>query len=358
MITNRIQLGAFLVSIALLATSCTNEDETPLSADAAQEAMAAIDADLANELENFSQAEGFTAIQTLSGLSGAGDPFPLGRTKESRKNPNYHVRKAVLNLRQMINEPTQSSRALGDEAFDYEVNRGVYEWNATQQVFVKTGTSTIIEIRFPTEGSSSNNAVFRLTDYDEVATPAGDEAYSATLIEATLDVDNVKQASLSVDVEYKGDGTDDPKFADISYFVNPYTIDVDLDDRPTSTSSFSQYLSKGDAKLIGWSLTATYQGVKVEGNISRLVGTFQLSTAIFKIEINAPADPNQLADLNEFIKISISIDGKPAGNVVWVTEVGATEPTPYIQYTDGSQEPLSAIFELLAATLNELALIS
>jgi hypothetical protein len=354
MFTTRLKFLALPLAAGLFLSACEKDDETPLTADQAQEAMASVDTELANELEELSQAEGFVAMQTLSGLSGAGDPFPLGRAKEARKNPNAHVRKAVVNLRKMISEPTQSARVTGDEPFNYNENKGVYEWNFNLGFFQKKSTSNIIEIKFPTEGSTTNDAVFRLTEYKEVATPDGDEAYSPTVIEATLDIDNVKQASLSVDVEYKGDGTDDPKFADITYFVNPYTIDLDLDDRSTSTSSFSQYLSKGGEKLIGWSLTATYQGPKVEENISKLVGTFQLSSVVFTIEISSPTSD----DINDFVKISIAVDGKPAGNIVWVSVGIDQEPTPYIKYTDGSQEPLANIFESLGAALAELDLIS
>lgn len=354
--TNRIKLLTFLLSAVVLVTSCDKDDESPLSADDAQEAMASADAQLANDLEDLSEAKGFTALQTLSDLSDAGAPFPLGRVKEAKKNPNSHVRKAVISLGRMIQTPTQGDQINGDEPFNYNNNKGIYEWNATEERFIKKQeTSSIIEIRFPTEGSNTNNAVFRLTSYAEVATPDGDEAYSPTTIEATLDINSVKEASLSVKVEYKGDGTDEPKFADISYFVNPFTIDVDLDDRAASTTSFSQSLSKSDDVLIGWSLTATYQGTKTEDNISKLVGTFQLSSVVFNIALTAPTDPNQpVDDYNDFIKISVTVDGKSAGNVVWVSDNTNSEPVPYIQYSDGSKEPLADLFESLGESLDDL----
>lgn len=354
---NRLSLITLLVAVFAFLVSCDDEKEQTLSADETKDAFAAVDAELTTELENLSEAEGFQAFEHLSNLSGSGDPFPLGRTKEARKNPNSYVRKAVANLQNMISGPAQGARTQGDEPFSYAQHKGVYQWNALEEMFIKTGTSTIIEIRFPaTETSTTNNAVFRLTDYAEIATPDGDEAYSATVIEATLDIDGTKEASLSADVEYVGDGTDEPKFADISYFVNPYTIDLDLDDRGSSTTIFSQYLSKGDDKLIGWGLTATYQGAKNEENITKLVGTFQLGSVIFTVEVNAPSGlPEEDADLNDIVKISITVDGASAGRIVWVTDPGATEPTPYVQYSDGTQDPLSEIFETLGEALNDLA---
>lgn len=354
---NRIKLLSFLLSAVVLVTACDKDkdDESPLSADDAQEALAAVDSELTNELEDLAEAKGFTALETLADLSDAGAPFPLGRAKEARKNPNSHVRKAVLSLGRMIQTPTQGDQINGDEPFNYNQNKGIYEWNATEERFIKKQeTSTIIEIRFPTEGSNTNNAIFRLTNYAEVATPDGDEAYSPTIIEATLDVNSVKEASLSVKVEYKGDGTDDPKFADISYFVNPFTIDVDLDDRAATTTSFAQSLSKSNEVLIGWSLAATYQGSKAEENISKLVGTFQLSSVVFTIDLNT-ANAGQNGDYNDIIKISIKVDGKPAGNVVWVTDNSTGEPIPYVKYNDGSKEPLAEIFESLGEGLDDIS---
>lgn len=354
---NRLSLITLLVAAFAFLASCDDEKEQTLSADQTKDAFNAVETELIAELENLSEAEGFQAFEHLSSLSGSGDPFPLGRTKEARKNPNSYVRKAVANLQNMISGPAQGARTQGDEPFSFAQHKGVYEWNAVEEMFIKTGQSNIIEIKFPaTETSTTNNAVFRLTDYAEVATPDGDEAYSATIIEATLDIDGTKEASLSVDVEYVGDGTDEPKFADISYFVNPYTIDIDLDDRGASTTIFSQYLSKGNKKLIGWGLTATYQGAKSEANITKLVGTFQLSTIIFTIEVNAPSGlPAEETDFNDIIKISITVDGASAGRIVWVTDPATGEPTPYVQYADGSQEPLSEVFETLGEALNDLA---
>lgn len=355
MLKQSLRLSTILLSGMLLFTACEKDETESLSATDAKESLLAVDAKLSTELENFSNAEGFKALETLSLLTNSGSIFTTARVKDARKNPNAYIRKAITNFQHMISEPSASSRAQGDEPFNYEENLGVYTWNPSIEDFQFTSQSNIIEIRFPTEGSLTNNAVFRLTDYDEVATPFGDELYSATVIEATLDINNVKQASLSAEVTYKNDGTDDPSFADISYFVNPYTLDIDLNDTQPSISSFSQYLSKGDDKLIGWDLTATYQGAKIETNITKLEGNVQLASVIFNIVITPPADPNNTSDdLNDFINISVSVDGKAAGQIVWVTEVGDDEPTPYVQFNDGTKQALSEIFDSLSRALEDI----
>ncbi len=357
MLKQSLRLSTILLSALLLFTACEKDETESLSPTDAKEALLAVDAELSVELENFSNAEGFKALETLSLLTNSGSIFTTARVKEARKNPNTYVRKAISNFQHMISEPSAESRAQGDEPFNYDEHKGVYTWNPSIEDFQFTAQSNIIEIRFPTEGSLTNNAVFRLTDYEEVSTPLGDELYSATIIEATIDINNVKQASLSAEVSYKNDGTDDPDFADISYFVNPYTLDIDLDDTKASVSSFSQYLSKGNDKLIGWDLTATYQGAKIETNITKLEGNVQLGSVIFNVVITPPQDPNASGDFNDFINISVSVDGKAAGQIVWVTEPGDTEPTPYVQFNDGTKQALSEIFESLGQSLDALAIV-
>lgn len=355
MLKQSLRLSTILLSGLLLFTACEKDETESLSATDAKASLASVDAELSVELENFANAEGFKALETLSSLTNSGSIFTTARVKEARKNPNTYVRKAIANFQHMISEPSASNRTQGDEPFNYNENKGVYTWNPQTESFGSPTQSNIIEIRFPTEGSTTNNAVFRLTDYEEVSTPLGDELYSATVIEATLDINNVKQASLSAEVTYRNDGTDEPNFADISYFVNPYTLDIDLDDTKPSESSFSQYLSKGDDKLIGWDLTATYQGAKNETNITKLEGNVQLGSVIFNIVITPPADQTATDDLNDYIDISVSVDGKAAGQIVWVTEAGDDEPTPYVQFNDGSKQALSEIFDSLGESVNDLA---
>ncbi len=349
-----IYLFTFFFTAMVLFTSCEKEETIRLSSTDAKESFRDVDFTLSAELENFSNAEGFKALETLASLTNGGSLFTTARMKDARKNPAAYVRKTISNFQHMISEPSAESRAQGNEPFNYTQHKGIYTWKPSIQDFEYTGQSNIIELRFPTNGSTTNNAVFRLTNYAEVETPFGDEAYSPTAIEATLDINNVKQASLSLSATYKADGTDDPVFADISYFVSPYTLDINLDDTKPSITTFSQYLSKNNDKLIGWALTASYKGAKIETNLSKLEGTVQLASAIFTIVITAPEDPTGVPDLNDIIKINVTVDGKLAGKVIWVTEAGATEPSPYLQYNDGSQQKLSDIFKSLEVALSGL----
>jgi hypothetical protein len=337
--------------MAAVFVACDKDDEKPaLTATEAKQSLNSVDTKLAKDLEDLSNTEGFAAIERLSDLTDAGDPFPLARTKADRKNPKRLVGKAIVGLKRIVSRPTQAGRTKGDEPFDFNVWKGVYTWNPSIEDFQKTGNSTIIEIRFPTEGSATNNAVFRLTDYAEVATPDGDEAYSPTIIEATLDIDGTKEASISADVEYKGDGTDEPRYADIVYFVNPFTFEIKLDDRSANSTSFSQTLKKGNDVIIGWGVSVTYAGgVKDDQNINAISGYFQLINVRFEGTVNPSAtDPNAMA------VISIRVDGSSAGQLVFEPDQSTGEPAPYVKYNDGTKEPLSSIFDQLEDSLDGL----
>jgi hypothetical protein len=340
--------------MAAVFVACDKDDEKPaLTATEAKQSLNSVDTKLAKDLEDLSNTEGFAAIERLSDLTDAGDPFPLARTKAEKKNPKRLVSKAIVGLKQIVSRPTQAGRTKGDEPFDYDVWKGIYTWNPSIGAtgdFQKTGNSTIIEIRFPTEGSATNNAVFRLTDYAEVATPDGDEAYSPTIIEATLDIDGTKEASISAEVEYRGDGTDELRYADIVYFVNPFTFEIKLDDRSANSTSFSQTLKKGDDVIIGWGLSVTYKSNnKTEENINAISGYFQLINVRFEGTINPTAtDPNAMA------VISIRVDGSSAGQLVFEADQLTGELVPYVKYNDGTKEPLSSIFDQLDDSLDGL----
>lgn len=349
--TNPLKLSVLVFSALVFLVSCDGEDDRKLTADEAKDVMTSIDTELSNELQDFTQADGFLALQTLASLSGSGDPFPFRTFENPKHNPNSQIRTALFSFQNMIRVSTTGSRLQDDESFDYMGNLGLYVWNFEIASFVKADESEIIEIQFPTEGSEVNNAVFKLTDYEEVYTPDGDEEYSISKIEASLDIDNIKQASISATVEYKNDGSDDASFADLTYFVNPYTLTIDLDDRQPSISTFSQFLSKANTVLLGWSITATYSGSKLEENISKIVGTLQLGSVIFKADISTPTLTDQL-DYNDFVKITISIDGRAAGKIIWVTPSATSDPIPYVEFTDGTKVMLIELFEMLGASLS------
>jgi hypothetical protein len=103
--------------------------------------------------------------------------IPFGR-KSSRKREQVieNLKAGVYAIRGMVKRSTANARISGDEPFNFNENKGVYEWNFQEEIFVRTDDSEVMEIWFPTEGSATNNAEFRMTAYEEELTPNGEEA--------------------------------------------------------------------------------------------------------------------------------------------------------------------------------------
>lgn len=355
----KLKIAGLLVSAAVLFTACKKDDENAvLPANEAKTALTDVNTDVSNDLTAVSTAKGFTALEDLSALTNSGVVIPFGQVTNSKNDSRAQVRKAIATLRSISEHTVQNnSRTQGDEPYNYNAHKGVYEWKvvAGQGSFVKTGSSTIVEIKFPTKGSSTNNADFRLTNYAEISIvdELGLTTYNPTIIEATLDIDGTKEASLSVAAEYPS-GDDQPNKADVVYFVKPYTFELHTNDKSSDATSVSESLSNGNEVLIAWSINAAFDSQHPKGGQfpASLVGKLQLRKVTFTATITSP-DANA-KDYNDFIKIDVSVDGRAAGNVVWVTEVGASEPTPYVQYTDGSKQKLSELFAKLESSLSKL----
>jgi hypothetical protein len=342
------KLVALLLALTFIATSCDDDKET-LNKEQAQEAFSSANTDFAGALERIQSNPGFTALEDLNSLAGSSSVLPFRQSTATKKDPRVLARQIIASLKNIATAgSTNNARTQGDEAFDFEENKGIYDWNPNVGDFVQSGNSSIIELRFPTEGSSTNNATFKLFDYDEVATPDGDEAYSPTLIDATLSINGTQVAALDATAEYRNDGTDDAIFADITYTVGAFSVDLDFNDKAANATSFSQVLREGNNTIIGWGITAVYNSAeKIEEDIKSIEGFFQLINIRFTISATQPS--SNATDVNDFIKINITVDDAAAGRVV----IG-DDGEPYVEYRDGSRELLADIFNEIDEVFNSL----
>jgi hypothetical protein len=345
-------LKLLLLSFALvfIATSCDDEKEA-LNKEEAQEALQTANSDFADALGRLQTNPGFTAFEDLNTLAGSSDIIPFRQAKPSKKDPRVAARQVLASLKNIAtagDDKNGRTNLTEPQPFDFDANVGVYEWSAEAGDFVKTGTSTIIELRFPTEGSTTNNATFKLFAYEEIETPDGDEYYSPTLIEANLSINGVVIAALDAQAEYRNDGTDEPIFADITYTVGAFSVDLDLNDKNPLSSSFSQTLREGNQTIVGWGITAVYNSTdKLEEDFKSIEGFFQLMNVRFTILATAPGA--NVTDINDVVKITVTVDGAEAGRVV----IGEDENI-YMEYRDGSRELLDQLLSDLSVQLEEL----
>lgn len=348
--TNRLKFTALFLTTALLASSCDDDETKTLAPDQAKSAMQTVDSELASTLEDFANAEGLLAIEDLAYLTDDESPFG-SRFKTDKRDIKKNLKKSLGVFRNIFTPKDGAVRTNADEPFDFDSNLGVYTWSPNG-FWVKTASTTAIKLIFPTEGSTTNNAEFILTNYEEEATPNGDEAYSPTAIEAELKIDGTKVASLDLEARYGAN--DEPNFADIVYFLAPFSFEVHLDDTKSSESSYSETLLKDNKVVIGAGVTVLYSGsVKIDSNIKTLKGYVQLLTVKFDgtIDVAGASSATSSGNPNDYIVIKITIDGDVAGEIVLVDD------EPYIEYTDGSTQSLSSIFNSLSEALDDLDLV-
>jgi hypothetical protein len=344
-------LSLFLLTVLLVVSSCGDDEAGKASKEEVKAAFEAANDQISSDLNTFSNSSGYGAMNQLSGLTDESNPF--GR-KSSRKREQVieNLKAGVYAIRGILtNSTAANARTSSDEPFNYNENKGVYEWNFQEETFVFTDDSEIIEIHFPTEGSTSNDAEFRLTAYEEESTPNGDELYSPTLIKASILVEDTKELELNAEVEYGDD--DQPVKGDVYYFVNPFALEISFDDTKSTSSTFSESLSKSGKVLIGFGATVNFQDAsKDESSLKSASGYLQL--ADIKLVVSAKMTESSSGDINDFISITIKVKSKTGGTIILEQDETTGEIIPYVKYTDGSTEPLENLLADLSFEIEEM----
>jgi hypothetical protein len=339
------------VNVAILfvgLSSCGSDGPGSMNKSEAQAAFESVGNSLSASFNEINEAPGTVGLNSFADLTSTVSPFATRISSQRPKEVREQVKITLASLRSMIVHPTAADGKFpGGEGFVFEENTGLYIYNSELGYFEREGNDAIIRIQYPTAGpeSSDNDAEFRLAGYTE--TLVLDE-YNPTFIDATLLIDGVTQASIDLTAEYFME-TGEPKNVDLSVFVTPFTFDLLLNEKTTSTS-VSESLSKaGVGVLIGFGVNVSYYSTdKSEENIKAISGYIQLMrikfvASIVRENVQSPDD----------LKIAVKIDGKDAGDIVLVEDqFGDVEPN--IKYNDGSLQPLEEVLGTLFAELEGL----
>ena len=343
-------LSIFFLGVLLGISACSDDEAGKASKGEVKAAFQSANDQVAGDVDQFQSSPGYEAMNQLSVLTDGG--LPLGR-KSSKKREDVieKLKSGVYAIRHLLKHSTANARVNDDEPFIFDDNKGVYEWNFQEEAFDRTGDSEIIEISFPTEGSITNNAEFKMTAYEEEATPNGDEAYSPTLIKASIFIDETKQLELDAEVQYGSE--DEPVKGDIYYFVNPFALDISFDDTKPKSSSFSESLSKSGQVIVGFGATVNFSDAsKDESSIESAKANIQLVD--IKFIISAKMTESSSGDINDFVSISINVKGKNGGRIILEQDATTGEYVPYVKYTDGSSEPLENLLQDLSFEVEDM----
>jgi len=347
-----------ILFILFIVYACSDSDEPEiLTPEDAKAAIVENTTNLTTDIVGITQSEGADALIELINLTNLADPFN-GRSSMTRSETYQLLKKKSLQFKSIF-IPRESVNLRTDQhgGFDFEANWGIYEWIPLEEDFIKISSEgEMIIIRFPTEGSQTNNAELRITGYSEkLITYEEDgfveEDYYPTLITADLSIDGELMVDLILEAAYNDFG--DPVSADISLFVNPYRFTLNFDDTNNLSASLSASISKNDNIIVSVSVEVIFANQEKE-DVSVLEGFVQyLDLKISgRIDVAGLEEIDNLGegDPNEFINLQLTIGSQVAGNIILVEEVDdsfpeETEWVPYVEYSDGSRERLEDILE-------------
>ncbi|TRX56221.1 hypothetical protein FNH22_16415 [Fulvivirga sp. M361] len=342
------------------AISCNDDEEsgTPLNAEQAQVSMDNLGTDMSDDVVNMIQSDGVEAMNDLFALLDVSDPFN-GRLAELDQEGRKKWFKSRSMLFKTIFVPAKSvdfNRVQEDGDFDFEGNKGIYDWDAEAEEFVKSQESSdIIVINFPAGESETNNVSLRINDYTEKAIEEEDDFfpgeidiyYVPTKISAELSVDETVQIKLDFAASYNTIG--DPVSGNASLFLNPYNFTVNFDDSQSASATLSASITEGDAVITSADLTVTFQSADKE-EVKEASGFVQYMNIKLQGNINAQEldTEDEDVDVNEFINLELFDGANKVGDIVIEEEEdedGYEEEVPYVVYADGSKEKLEDILQ-------------
>ena len=354
-----MKMNKILIPIAtfgLLVLSCSKSSSpAAVSPAVAQQTFSTVNTDVSAAVSGLNTAPGSVALSSFSNFTGTtGNPFGRIQTLHKPGDIKTMIGAGLVSIRQMILKGSGNERIQGGTAFDFASKKGIYIYNFDTKVFDKSpNTSDIIKIQYPKDTTSvSNDAELQITAYTEVSTPQG---YNPTLIQAAIyiPIGGTKEVDLKLTAGYDSNG--DPNKGSVDLFVNPYTISFSFDDSGATTATESFSFSKSGTVIIATNATATFASAadKTNGNPPIAVtGYVKLENVVFNFAVDGTKSSNEP---NDFVTISVSIDGGAAGKVVFVQDPNdPNNEIPYIRYNDQTQTPLSTVFADLANQLNSL----
>lgn len=342
-------LSLFSLCTLIVLSSCNDDDgggSGLVSKNEAKTTITTFNTTATDDLQDLADVEGIEALRDLFDLAESDDPF--GRMRADKKKVKAFFRKHGRAFKSIVTSPAANARVTASEPFNFDEHKGFYEWNpelGEAGEFEKVDAADIIAIAFPTEGSTTNNAQFKLLNYEEVEVydeEFEEYSYLPTAISAKLYVNQVEKASFTLDVEWDEAGF--PLDATITFAVAPYSLTVALDVTAETSSSVSVSLKLNNEILVATSVKVNYlDESKSEESVKNLEGYVQFRNMKIQGTVNAEAANGEEVDWNKIFKLALYSDGKKLAVVVFVEEEEGI--VPYFKYADGTKEKVETALQ-------------
>lgn len=346
------KITLFLMTGCVLAFSgCNKEDDQPdvtqtdIPAAEAKTTLSGMSDTMKGDVVSITQSEGVEAVTDLLGLFSSGFFEEEGRML-SKEEGKFLIREKARMARSFM--IPQSARKMEDDgSFNFAEAKGVYEWNAENEKFDYASGGEAVVVKFPTEGSASNNAVLRLTNYEEVLIEfEGERYFNPTVIAADLSVDEVELITLDLEINWSSKG--EPETASVDLFVKPFSFTLNFDDSESATAELEASIDNGTESIVAVSVKVDYTSAEKED--VKLVDGFVSYRAI-KIDGDidvAALDASEDGDPNDYVHLSLLSSDKKLGDIIFVKEeieAGMEDWVPYVKYNDDSTQKLEDILK-------------
>lgn len=339
-------LGLFVL------TGCQNDDEQTVDL-TPEEASAAINATadkMGDDIIALVESDGAHALLDFANLV-EGSAVIGGRKSQKA----WTKERLDLIIQYFVNGP--AARTNNTEPTSFDEIKGLYEWNPETQDFDKEASEYFI-VKFPTEGSETNNAELKISQLEFVTITEDhgefvDQYELPTVIVGYVKVDDVTLIELDFAANWSSTGN--PEEAEVSFFIKPFTFVLDFKNTFANKTSLLTSISIDDEVIVGIDVEVTFESdakenpLEFEGYVQyrdlKIVGNVDLS------EITDDSDPN------DYINLDLYSGNSKLGNIIFELEEvapGFNDYVPYVKYADGSTENLEEIMEPVLAEIEEL----
>lgn len=343
------KLLILVVPILFLLGGCSNEDEpgTGVGSEEASAMIHSTTSQVSGDITDLAESEGVLSLVHLLDLL-EGSSVVNGRTNQ-QKWTNERIK---IIAKYFINGP--AARVGANNENSLANISGLYEWNFETNDFDYAESDFFI-VRFPTEGSSTNNAEFKISAL-EMVTLTDEDGYEEelpSLLDAYLKVDEVILASLSLDVDWTESAL--PEKVEVSLYLAPFEFTIGFDGTFELNSSLLVSAKKNDEVITAIDVDVQFQSS--EKIIPALItGNVQYR----QLKIDGNIDLNAIgldADPNDFINLALYSGDDKIGDIVFVleeVEPGYNDYVAYVQYADGTLENLEELLEPVFAEIESL----
>lgn len=334
------RLFVLALAVVLLA-GCNKDDENnkDLTPEEAQVALDQMAMDMDQDVIDLMESDGIQGLQDLLNLTMDSESL-FG--EEARLDA---FKQKFINLGRMFaQKPIQR---VGGSIED-DIPTGLYEWDPSKEDFVKDEdfTTDDLIIKFPVDGSSTNNGVFTLEEFGFNAS----DLPTRLLANITLDDQKVVEVDLTVGWSQE----DIPETADLTLLIQPFTLQASIDISGNNNTLYTSLHNDGTlitevdltvvmeddfpSELNG---SVTYRAVSIQGSIN----TGDMDEAF-----------GESTDPNEYMDLKLYINGNFAGDIILVEETnddGYEDYVPYVEFKDGTQKSLKEVLEPVIESIEE-----